>query len=99
METMMELKHPRRLEKKANIRSDRRWSDMWSGLSQAAAIVRSRAERRRANQGWLPLIATGFAGLRGYCAQADDQPSAKQLQLTLFSGMTRGYDQTLIRLA
>jgi hypothetical protein len=62
METMMELKHPRRLEKKANIRSDRQWSDMWSGLSEAAAIVRSRAERRRANQCWLPLIATVLPG-------------------------------------
>ncbi len=45
IETMMELMHPRRLEKKANIRSNRRWSGMWPNLSQAAAIVRSQAER------------------------------------------------------
>lgn len=58
MEMMMELMHPRRLEKKANIRSNRPWSGMWPGLSQAAAIVRSDAERPRANQDWLSLIAT-----------------------------------------
>jgi hypothetical protein len=39
--------HPRRLEKKANIRSNRRWSGMWPDLSQAAALVRSQAERPR----------------------------------------------------
>ena len=68
MEMMMELMHPRRLEKKANIRSNRRWSGMWLGLSRAAAIVRSRAERRRANQGWLPLIVTVLPGFEGYSA-------------------------------
>lgn len=34
METMMEPMHPRRLEKKANIKGNRRWSEMWLGLSQ-----------------------------------------------------------------
>lgn len=94
----MELMHPRRLEKKANIR---------------VIGVRVTCGRAFLRQGHYPLAhgaasgksrlvvfnSDGLAGLRGYCAQADDEPSAKQLQLTLFSGMTRGYDRKLIRLA
>jgi hypothetical protein len=45
METMMEPMHPRRLEKKANIRSNRRWGSIWPDPFQEAMTIRSHVKR------------------------------------------------------
>jgi hypothetical protein len=64
MEMMIELMHPTRLEKKANIRNNRHWSGMWPDLSQAAALsAPTRSGLGQIKAGCLAPLLWAFAAL------------------------------------